>query len=858
MTQRSDQIKALLNRFTPIISVVLFAIAIGVVHHEMQVYKWSELRTAVTNLSVTSLLAASAMSLLGYLVLTFYDWLALEYAGERLPYRRVALAAFLSYAISNNVGHALISGGSMRYRLYSGWGVPPGSIAKVVIFCALTYIVGAVTLFVGAAVLTPPEQLATEHLSTASVITMLVVAVLGLAIWWGVIAYSQWRPVSWRGNRLDLPTLSLSLKQTAIAVLDLVVAGFVLYLLLTANADLPLGRFMLIYIMAQLLGLISQVPGGIGVFESTFLFLTAGQLEPSQVLVALVSYRIIYYFLPLAFAGLILLVYELRQAGIFKSRLLRSTLETVDAATPQIFSLLLLLAGAILLTSSATPAFNERLQMLRHFVPLPFVELSHLASSVAGLCLLFLANAVRHRLDSAYYATLAVLAVGIVASLVKGFDYEEALILSAMLIAFLPTRPHFYRRSDLLGASLAPQWFLLVVPIIVATTWLGFFSYKHVEYSNELWWDFSFPGTAARFLRSLVAGGVAISVFFVYRLLTRITIRLELPTPAELTRAAALARSAEVSIAYLALTGDKYLLWSDSGNSFVMFDVISRNWIVMGDPVGDPAERTLLIWKFRELADRNRARVAFYQVGKRNLSTYVDLGMTMLKLGEEARVYLAGFNLHGKRRSSLRTAYNKAQREGLVFEVISGDAIDAAWPQLEAISTGWLQTKGVREKRFSVGFFAPDYLRRCRIAIIRQEQRILAFANLWELDNREELSVDLMRHTPDSPNGVMEFLFTSLLLWGQEQGYLWFNLGMAPLSGLEKHPLAPVWHKVGNTIYRLGRDFYNFDGLYQYKNKFDPVWHSRYLAVAPGLPATSALLATTQLISRGVKGMFTQ
>src|SRR5690606_27881116 len=111
-----------------------------------------------------------------------------------------------------------------RYRLYSGWGVPPGSIAKVVIFCALTYIVGAVTLFVGAAVLTPPEQLATEHLSTASVITMLVVAVLGLAIWWGVIAYSQWRPVSWRGNRLDLPTLSLSLKQTAIAVLDLVVA----------------------------------------------------------------------------------------------------------------------------------------------------------------------------------------------------------------------------------------------------------------------------------------------------------------------------------------------------------------------------------------------------------------------------------------------------------------------------------------------------------------------------------------------------------------------------------------------------------------------------------------------------------
>jgi phosphatidylglycerol lysyltransferase len=278
----------------------------------------------------------------------------------------------------------------------------------------------------------------------------------------------------------------------------------------------------------------------------------------------------------------------------------------------------------------------------------------------------------------------------------------------------------------------------------------------------------------------------------------------------------------------------------------------------MSDPVGDPAERTQLIWKLRERANQGRARVAFYQIGTRNLSTYVDLGMSMLKLGEEARVYLAGFNLQGKRRSSLRTSFNKAEREGLVFEVIGGAEIDGAWPQIEAISTRWLQGKGVREKRFSVGFFSPDYLRRCRIAIVRQDQRILAFANLWELDNREELSIDLMRYDPDTPNGVMEFLFTALLLWSQEQGYLWFNLGMAPLSGLDKHPLAPVWHKVGNTIYRLGRDFYNFDGLYQYKNKFDPIWQSRYLATPPGLSPASALLAAAQLISGGVKGMFTQ
>ncbi|EEF26088.1 Inner membrane protein ybhN, putative [Ricinus communis] len=521
---------------------------------------------------------------------------------------------------------------------------------------------------------TPAQELATQTLSARSVTVLLGVALLGLALWWGVIVYSQFRPVRWRGFRLELPTLGMSLKQTVVAVVDLVVAGLVLYLLLSSETPVPLGQFMLVYIMAQLLGLISQVPGGIGVFESTFLVLTSDHLPAEQVLAALIAYRIIYYFLPLALAGLTLLAYELRQSGLLKHRVLRSTLVTVDAATPQIFSLLLLLGGAILLTSGATPADAKRLHELKLFVPLPFVELSHLAGSIAGLLLLFLANAVRHRLDSAYYASIAVLGVGIVASLIKGFDYEEAAVLSAVLIAFLPTRSHFYRRSALLEASLPRQWYLLAVPIVVATTWLGFFSYKHIDYSNELWWDFSFHGNAPRFLRSVLAGTVLLGAFFAYRLLTRMTIKLQLPTATEISKAAALARSSDDANGFLALTGDKYLLWSDSGNSYISFDVAGRYWIAMGDPVGDPKERGDLVWKLRELADHNRAKVAFYQIGTRNLPTYLDLGMQMLKLGEEARVYLAGFNLQGRRRANLRTAYNKAQREGLAFAIIEAKA----------------------------------------------------------------------------------------------------------------------------------------------------------------------------------------
>jgi len=313
MNQRSDQVSAWLNRYTPFISVVLFAIALGVVHHETKQYQWHEIRAAITGLSVHSLLAALTMTAAGYLVLTLYDWLALKYAGEKLHYRRIALAAFLSYAISHNVGHALVSGGSMRYRLYSGWGVPNAAIAKVVVFCALTYIVGAVTLFVGAALVSPLDQMTADALPRGSYTTMLVVAVLGLLLWWGVIAASHIKPLAWKGVHLHLPSLGLSIQQTLVAVIDLLAAGLVLYFLLSDTA-VPLATFVIVYIMAQLLGLISQVPGGIGVFESSVLVLLGDHAPAAQVLAALIAYRCIYYFLPLLVAGLVLALYEIRQA----------------------------------------------------------------------------------------------------------------------------------------------------------------------------------------------------------------------------------------------------------------------------------------------------------------------------------------------------------------------------------------------------------------------------------------------------------------------------------------------------------------------------------------------------------------
>lgn len=848
------ELKNRLHQLTPIISLLLFVVAVFVVYHEIEVYRWHDIRQALQSFPAVSLIACCIITLLAYVALSFYDYLALEYAGEKLPYQRVLFTSFLSYTISNNVGHAWLSGGSMRYRLYSSWGIAGVSIAKVVAFCAITYILGAVTLVLIGFGISSGHIPITNQLPNGTLqVALLFSAILICAWWWLVLVYRK--PLTIRNFSLAVPNPSLALRQLLVALLDLSLASLVLYLPLFHFIGMPFGDFLVLYIFAQLIGLISQVPGGIGVFEGSFLFLAANQYPAQHILASLIIYRVIYYFMPLVIAACMLVIYELR---LRQRRLVSAAANVLGSAIPQIFSVLLLLAGALLLFSGATPALKNRLQWMEYLIPLPIMEFSHMLGSIVGVLLLLLSQAVRRRIDTAYFATITMLALGMVASLGKGLDYEEAFILGLMLIAFIPTRKHFYRKSALLQLDFTRQWMMLSMMAVIGSIWLGFFSHKYVEYSNELWWQFALHSDASRFLRSTVAIVVIIAGLIVYRLLTRTVFSLVLPSASEIDRAEVIIKQSSDTSTYLALTGDKYLLWSDTGNSFLMFDVTNQYWVVMGDPVGEEQEFEELTWQLLTLADRHNAKIAFYQVSKNHIPLYLELGLAFIKLGEEARVPLTTFSLDGSKRSGLRQAYNRMLRDNISFEVVPTSEVEAILPRLQQISNHWMEGKSTREKRFSLGFYKDDYLLRCEIAVVKKAGEIIAFANIWQLENKEELSIDLMRYEAEAPNGVMEFLMVSLMLWGRQHEYIWFNLGMVPLSGLEKHPLASLWNKIGSTVFRFGHEFYNFEGLYQYKNKFDPKWQPRYLAAPTGISMASALLSVTSLISGGLKGVFTK
>jgi phosphatidylglycerol lysyltransferase len=198
----------------------------------------------------------------------------------------------------------------------------------------------------------------------------------------------------------------------------------------------------------------------------------------------------------------------------------------------------------------------------------------------------------------------------------------------------------------------------------------------------------------------------------------------------------------------------------------------------------------------------------------------------------------------------LRQTRNRFEKEGFSFEIVARDNLAGLLPTLKVISDEWLAEKQASEKGFSLGYFDETYLQRFPCAVVRSQGEVLAFANVWLAGGNEEFSIDLMRYRPGGPRGLMDYLFVELLLWGRTQGYHWFNLGMAPLSGIESRQLAPLWNKFAALLFRHGDRFYGFEGLRDYKDKFDPVWTPKYLAARGGLALPRILADVTTLIGR--------
>ena len=517
-----------------------------------------------------------------------------------------------------------------------------------------------------------------------------------------------------------------------------------------------------------------------------------------------------------------------------------------------------LVAGGVLLLSGATPTPPARLGALRGFASQEVIDLSHFASSLIGLVLVLLAFGLRQRLDAAWTASSALTALAAVLAVLKGLNVEEAAILAGVALVIVMLRPAFNRRAGLSRMELTPGWLLSAFAILAGAALLGHWCFRHTDYADTQIWKLLADRDAERAVRGTMCAGIVLLAAGLWRLMA---------TPARppvvgdqdpaFNRVRAVLASAEDAPpdAGLALLGDKRFLFSESGRSFLMFGVRGRSWVALGMPIGIRAERNELMWRFRELADANAARPAFYDLSPDGLPDVVELGFAIQKTGEAAAVPLADFSLKGRRREVLRRNWRKAQESGAVFEVVAPDGVPPLLGDLKRISDAWLQKHAGGEKGFSLGGFHPRYVSEFPCAVVRFEGRIIAFATLWSSSDRSALSMDLMRYVDEGPKNIMDFLFVEMLLWGQAQGYKAFEFGVAPLAGLDSRPLSPLYTRIGRAVFERGEAFYNFQGVRRYKDKYDPVWEPRYVAAPKSWMIPFILADVGMLTSGGMAGL---
>lgn len=810
---------------------------------------WSSISESLQRLTPQCLLLAGLATVVSFVALGFYDVLAVETVAPGKVSRWIAGAAgAAAYAVSNFLGFPVLTGGAVRFVIYHAQGLSHGDIGRIIgsTWMALWF---AILLVVGLALVLDPEGIALlDYIPDA------IEQLVGLAILAGLSAFFTWVATGDRSLRIGklempLPGGRIALGQMLIGFIDLAAAGASLYVLLPANTDVSIGGFAIVYTLAVVVTVVTHAPGGLGVFEATIIT-GLGLQDRADVLASLIAYRFIYYAVPFGLTILGITGGEVlrhrRRLNTFGKRLTR----ILDPLIPPAAGALAFLGGLVLLISGVTPAEPDRLSELHYAVPLPFVQTSHFLGSVTGVCLLVLARGLLGRLERAWLLTMGFLAAGAVFSLLKGLDYEEAtisLIIGAILWVF---RSSFYRRPPGRIGYITLGWLAVVTLTVGAAITLGVIAYQDVSYRESLWWDFAWHGDAPRFLRAAVGMLVVIVAIgidaLVHRRFHSFGETFDIPPVIE-----TLVARSPVSEHHLALLGDKQFLISEDESAFIMYGVAGRSYIAMGDPVGNIKAARKLVWDFCEKADAAAGRAVFYCARPEFLPFYLDLGFSLLKIGEFARVDLHQFTLQGKAGYENRYAVNRAQRDGLVFEIIPRDQVPQIMPQLRSVSDQWLEEKQGSEKGFSLGYFDEENLKRFDCAVMKKDGEIVAFANLWRGGGLEEASVDLMRFKSGVSKVLMDALFIHVMLTMKEEGFRWFNLGSAPLSGLSSHPLASSWNKLGSILFRRGGVFYSFEGIRAFKSKYNPVWVPLYIACPGGLALPQILMDLTSLISGG-------
>lgn len=833
-------------------TLFLVLIAVYIVYEgqkELRAIDFSKTVHMLRSFSASTILIFTVFGLLANALMTLYDFIIVRYLKLDIERMKIFNVSFVANSINNVSGLGGLTGASIRAVFFKKDAGSADDIIRYELFLVPATGVGLSVM--AAAVLLRYRYIEPIILENKWLMAVLLGFIAYFFIYFFVDSIFFWyKKQPYEGFNKD--NTKIKLKLLLVSLLEWVSASLLLYfIVLQYDRSFSFTPVLVSFTLASIAGVASMLPGGAGSFDFILLlgFKHYG-MNVESALAALVMYRMFYYFMPLLIGIIITFSKQLisGRKAVVQNQQLKTFMCRTSNITNMFLRLLVLISGLVLLASALVSGLVERLKIAYRILSLPIMQWSNQISICIGILLLFMSREIGMKVKRSYYATLFLLFVGAVSTFLKGFDIEEAVILTFVFILLFFSKESFYRKS------LPFNWLKTIFTVILA--FVGILTY--VKLRHMILVDFLSAYKTTRVpgmlrFNSVFTGMVSylsLIIFIIGWQLTKPRIvndeRYESVDDEKIKRF--LENNKGNYLTHLIFLKDKHIYWAQGGNVAIVYEKSHNIVVVLGDPTGDDKLFGEAISEFLSFIDEYGYKAAFYQVSDNYLPIYHDLGYVFFKLGETALVNLIEFDLQGPESRSFRNVLSRFCKDGMEFQLFE-NLPDELYQELKDVSDQWLGKR--KEMGFSLGSFDRNYLKHSPVAVVRScsTDEIVAFATVMpSYDGNRSVSLDLMRFKKDAPKNTMTFLILNLLTNYKDMGYEIFNLGMVPLTNVGNRQRAHLPEKLAHLITLYGNHIYSFAGLRSYKAKFSPSWEPRYLAYENIIWLPSSLIEATLLI----------
>lgn len=764
------------------------------------------------SLTIPNIALIALMGIVSFAPLSLYDFILKKKVGIKLKNREVYKYSWIASSISSLLGFGGATSLGIKQHFYGDYVEDKKLLLKEISKIVALNLTGlsAVCLF----------YLAVHTKSFLNqgwlVIPMFIIAMYVPVL----ILYFIYRYIRNKDSKDFFSSLLIIL----ISSLEWATTVALMYLILVLlGVKLGFYKFLPVYIASAVIGILSMIPGGVGTFDLTFITGLEGLGVPvTQSLIIILLYRISYYIVP-AVIGILLYMRDFGKKVNSKYNNLPD--QIISNIAYQFLKLIVLLTGITMMLTSIDSNLLLKIRVVEKLFGSTTLGFSNDLNILVGFLLIIASCMLRYRTKTIYKATIILILVGTAVLLYIGLYIGEVIVGLIAIYTLYKSRKIFYRKSFII------TWKNTLRDIVILSlSFIGYHVVLHfyVRYTKDHLERMLFRelGRTALFM-FLIAVVVYIVIFFINK-------EKNFPTKSFYDYEEDINRIVNEykgsSLTHLVYLRDKFIYMNEDKDVMFQYQIYADKIFVLGNPIGNKEKIFDEIENFYSFADLYGYTLVFYQIEEDMITYLHSHGYDFMKIGEEAMIDVASFEVVGNKMKSLKKSRNRMIKEGYTFDMIFPPYSKETIERLREISDNWLG--GRKEKGYSVGFFDEYYLSKEAIGVIKDaEGEIKGFANIMNMyDNGKSFSVDLMRFEGDSAAGLMDFMFINLIEKGKEQGYERFNMGMAPLANVGTSKYAFLNEKVALQIYEYGQIFYSFKGLRRFKNKYTNNWESRYVA----------------------------